>query len=455
MITGRDNFDLLNQHVYQAQSQQEDTSRRLEDLHRQLDAVRLELSGSYRQLAKLQLDELQAQQAISSLNETDQMIFGLVQNLKRSRLNLKEQIKASTSYQSQLNEQRQGLARQRDEAGEAMQRQLEQTHKRISETEAYRQQQEKTQQAVAVAKQAEEKATRAENESLEKGKPYEADRLFMYLWNRRFLTPDYRGGWLARQLDNWVARIIDFQRNRSNYYMLLELPRRLREHATKSQQAAQLEVQALQTMERQAAEADGILDLQAKIQDAEKQLKQVDANIAAEEARHQKLLAEEAEFNAGNDPLSQQIIDLQASALEKEPLATLYRRARATPPPEDDVLVGRIHQLSQKQEQIVGEINSLNTLLQQQQSDLGKLEEVRRRYRDNGYDAYNSRFPGNFSLGVLLGQMLGGLGNPDTVWGEIDRHHRSSGPPSDWGGSGDAGGGFGGGGGDFYTDDSF
>ena len=85
MITGRDNFDLLNQHVYQAQGQQEDKPGRLEDLHRQLDAVRLE-SGSYRQLAKLQLDDLQAQQAISSLNETDQMIFGLVQNLNAGRL---------------------------------------------------------------------------------------------------------------------------------------------------------------------------------------------------------------------------------------------------------------------------------------------------------------------------------------------------------------------------------
>ncbi len=276
-----------------------------------------------------------------------------------------------------------------------------------------------------MAQQAEEKATRAENDRREKGKPYEADRLFMYLWNRRFLTPDYPGGWLSRQLDNWVAKIIDFQRNRANYYMLLELPRRLREHAIKVQQTAQLEVQALQTMERQAAEADGVLDLQAKVQEAEKQLKQLDANIAAEESRHQKLLAEEAEFNAGKDPLSQQIIEIQASALEKEPLATLYRRARATPPPEDDVLVGRIHQLSQRQEQIVDEIQSLNALLQQQQRDLGELEEVRRRYRDNGYDAYNSRFPGDFSLGVLLGQMLGGLGNPDTVWGEIDRHHRA------------------------------
>ena len=86
MVTGRDNLNLINQHVYQAQTQQEDTSRRLEDLHRQLDALRLEMSGSYRQFAKLQLDELQAQQAITDLNETDQLIFGLVQNLKRSRL---------------------------------------------------------------------------------------------------------------------------------------------------------------------------------------------------------------------------------------------------------------------------------------------------------------------------------------------------------------------------------
>ena len=451
MVTGRDNLNLLNQHVYQAQTQQGETSRRLEDLHRQLEALRLEMSGSYRQLAQLRLDDLQAEEAISQLNEIDQATFGLVQNLKRSRLNVKEQIEASVAKQQQLEEQRKELARQRDEAGEAMQRQLEQTHKRISETEAYRQQQERTQQALAMAKQAEEKASRAEKDRLEKGKPYEADQLFMYLWNRRFLTLDYRGGWFTRQLDNWVARMIDFQHNRSNYYMLLELPLRLREHATKVQQTAQLEVQALQTMERQAAEADGALTWQAKVQEAEKRLQQTDADIAAEESRHQKLVAEQAEFNAGKDPLSQQIIDLQVSALEKEPLASLVQKARATPQPEDDVLTARIHQLSQRQGQIVEEIQSLNNILQQQQGKLGELEEVRRRYRENGYDAYNSRFPGDFSLGVLLGQMLGGLGNPDTVWGEIDRHHHSSGPAGgDLGSSGDFGGG-----GDFYTDDSF
>jgi DNA repair exonuclease SbcCD ATPase subunit len=459
MVTGRDNLNLINQHLFQAQTQQEEASRRLEDLHRQLDANRMEMSNGYRGLARLRLDDLQAGEVIAHLNETDQMLFTLVQNLKRTRLNLKEQLEASLARQRQLEGQRQELERQRDEAGEARQRQLEQTHKRISETEAYRQQQERAQKAVTVVKNAEDKASRAEKDRLEKGKPYEADRLFMYLWNKRFLTPDYRGGWFTRQLDNWVAKIIDFQRNRSNYYMLLELPRRLREHATKVQQTAQLEMQALQTMERQAAEADGILALQSKVQEAEKQLKKLDADIEAEEKRHQQLLAEEAEFNAGTDPLSKQIIDLQSAALAKEPLPSLYQKARATSRTEDDVIVAKIHQLQQQQDQIGEEIKSVNTILQQQQRNMGELEEVRRRYRQGGYDAYNSRFPGDFTLGVLLGRMLEGLANPDTVWGEINRHHQTSGPAGgmggDFGGSGEISGGFGGGGGDFYTDDSF
>jgi hypothetical protein len=459
MVSGRENLDLISRQVYQVQTEQQEISQRLEDLHRQLGAIRLEMSNGYRELAKLRLDDLQAGQVISHLNETDQMIFTLVQNLRRTRLALKEQIEASMSRQRQLEEQRKELQQQRDEAGEAMQSRLEETHKRISATEAYRQQQKRAQDTEAVARHAEEKASRAEKDRLEKGKPYEADRLFMYLWNRRFLTPDYRGGWITRQLDNWVAKIIDFQRNRSNYYMLLELPRRLREHATKVQQTAQLEAQALQSMARQAAEADGILELQAKVQEAEKQLKDVDAKIEAEEISHQKLLAEEAEFNAGTDPLSRQIIEVQAAALEKEPLPSLYRIAQSTHRPEDDVIVARIHQLRQRQEQIGEEIQSLNALWQKQQRNMGELEEVRRRYRQRGYDSYGSSFPGDFSLAVLLGRMLEGLANSDTVWGEINRHHRSAGPPGGWGGDfggpGDIGGGFGGGGGDFHTDDSF
>jgi chromosome segregation ATPase len=393
------------------------------------------------------------------LDETDQVVVNLLEKLKGARSNLDEQIKASVAHQQQLEAQRKELEGRRDEAGKAMQEQLEETRKRLQETEAYRQQQQRVQEAAAVVKNADEKASRAEQDRSDKGKPYEADPLFMYLWNRRYLTPDYRGGWFSRQLDAWVARLIDFQRNRPNYYMLLELPRRLREHATKVQQTAQLEFQALQAMERKAAEADGVPALQAKVQEAEKQLKQLDGDINAEEARHQELLQQQSGLHAGTDPITQQIIDLKSAALEKETLPSLYQQAKSTPRPEDDVIVAQLQQLQQQQSQIEAEIQSLNNLLQQRVRDLGQLEEVRRRYRQNGYDSYNSGFPDNFSLGVLLGQMLGGMMNSDTVWREIGRHQQSS-PQGGGYDGGDAGfgdvGGFGGmGGGEFRTGGEF
>jgi chromosome segregation ATPase len=459
MIPGRDNLQLINQHIYQAQTEQQQAGARLEELQRQLNALRLKTSEAYRALAKLRLDDLQASQIISRLDETDQVVLKLLEKLKDARNNLDEQIKASVARQQQLEAQRQELEHRRDDAGKAMQNQLEETRKRLLDTEAYRQQQQRVQEAAAVVKNADEKATRAEQDRADKGKPYEADPLFMYLWKRRYLTPDYQGGMFSRQLDAWVARLVDFQRNRANYHMLLELPLRLREHATKVQQTAQLEVQAQQAMERKAAEADGILGLQAKVQEAEKQLKQLDADIAAEEARHQELLQQQARLNEGTDPLTKQIIDLKSAALEKETLPSLYQKARATPRPEDDVIVAQLQQLQQQQSQIEVEIQSLNTILQQRVRDLGQLEEVRRRYRESGYDSYNSNFPSNFSLEVLLGQMLGGMMGSDTVWREIGRHQQSSPPVGDYGG-GDAGfGGFGDsggmGGGEFRTGGEF
>jgi chromosome segregation ATPase len=459
MIPGRDNLQLINQHIYQVQTEQQQAGARLEELHRQLDALRLKTSESYRALAKLRLDDLQASQLINRLDETDKVVLNLLEKVKQTRDSLDEQIKASVAKQQQLEEHRKELERQRDGAGEAMQQQLVQTRQRLQATEDYRQQQKRAQDAAAVVKNADEKATRAEQDRIDKGKPYEADPLFMYLWNRRYLTPDYRGGWLSRQLDAWVARLIDFQRNRPNYYMLLELPRRLREHATKVEETAQSEAQALQDLERKAAEADGVPALQAKVQEAAKQLTQVDADIAAEEARHQELLQQQSGLHAGTDPLTKQIIDLKSAALEKEPLANLYQEARATPRPEDDVIVAQLQQLQQQQSQIETEIKSLNNILQQRVQDLGQLEDVRRRYRQNGYDSYNSSFPDNFSLGMLLGQMLGGMMNSDTVWREIGSHQQSS-PQGGGFEGGDAGlggfGGFGGmGGGEFRTGGEF
>lgn len=461
MITGRDNLQLINQHLHQAQTEHETAGLRLGELHRQLNALHTETTERYRQLARIRLDNIQAGQLVSRLDESDQAILKLLEQLKGTRRDLQEQIQAGTSRQQQLEERRKELERRRDEAGEEMRHQLEQARKRIVETDAYRRQQDRVRELSAVAGHADEKASRAEQDRLEKGKTYEADDLFMYLWKRGYLTPNYQAGWLTRRLDGRVAKCIDFARNRVNYHMLQELPRRLREHAVKAQQTAQLEAQALQTMEKQAAEAAGISSLQAGLQDIEKQIKQHDVEMEAEVARNRRLLQDLNALNTATDPVSKQVLELQVAALQREELSKLLLEARSSPRQEDDTIVARLQQIRQEQHRINSEIQSLNTYLQQQERNLRELEELRRRYRDNGYDAYDSHFPGSFSLGVLLGQMLQGLMNSDTVWGEVGRHHqggRHGGGWDDWGGGpggfDDAPGDFGGSG-DFRTGGGF
>ncbi|HEV2559996.1 MAG TPA: hypothetical protein VGU45_15355 [Microvirga sp.] len=85
----------------------------------------------------------------------------------------------------------------------------------------------------ATARAAHEKAAQAEADREEKRRPYEADPLFMYLWRRRYGTRDYAAGPFVRYFDRKVAHHIGYEAARVNYALLLALPDRLREHATR------------------------------------------------------------------------------------------------------------------------------------------------------------------------------------------------------------------------------
>jgi hypothetical protein len=92
--------------------------------------------------------------------------------------------------------------------------------------------------ADAVAAEAEKKAEASAAELGAKRKPYDEDRLFAYLWRRRFGTAQYAGGNFTRIVDRLVADFIGYSNARPNYAALIEIPLRLKEHATARREAA-------------------------------------------------------------------------------------------------------------------------------------------------------------------------------------------------------------------------
>ncbi len=451
MLSGRDSLAIFNQRINDARGQIDGAHHQLKTISERLAVIRQKEAAQYRELARLRLDEIAAGKLINGIDGTDRAVLRLLAQKVEALDQLNNDIDTSLDRQNRLSENRENRESQRDEAFETLQSKIAETETQLETLTAYKEQKAHWQTAVTQSQNADEKADQAETDRTEKGKPYEKDSLFMYLWRRRYLTPDYEGGWLTRSLDGWVAKLIDFEEARPNYFMLTELPVRLREHADSLKQSVEDEASALHVLEAEAAEKNGIPSLQASLDVAEKQLHQIDDDIESEEKQHAELLHSRSLYVAGEDEFSKQAIELQVGQLKRKTLSDLYRDARTTPTPKDDVVVTRLGELADDEKRLNGDIEALKSTERQNQGVLKEMERLRGWFRRQNYDSHYSKFPSGFTLGVLLDQLLRGALSGDRLRERIQREQQFKRPRKQRKGGGwiDFDGGFGGGGGGF------
>src|SRR5690606_22276373 len=86
---------------------------------------------------------------------------------------------------------------------------------------------------------------------------------------------------IVRSLDGWVARLIGFTEARANYYMLLQLPERLGEHAERLKAAAEAAEGALEAVWRARAGKAGLTRRRDLLEEKRAALAGMDEAIAA------------------------------------------------------------------------------------------------------------------------------------------------------------------------------
>ena len=468
MINGTDQLAIINQHINTAHSGLDAIHKRKESANQRLVQLRNQMTEEYRKLARFRLDELTANRVVSQLDETDRVVLKLLERRAQALQELDSAIEQSSAQQVPLNEEREHTIRKRDDLVKQIDEHAADIKSQLSRQEFYQEQEKRVAEATAKAERADTKAAQSEADRDEKGQPYRDDPLFIYLWKRRYLTPDYTGSGLTRSLDGWVAKIIKYADARSNYYMLTELPVRLREHADRQKEMAAQEVQKLHDMEAKALQVEEIIHNRSALEVAQKALEKIESRIEADEENHDALLQQRSTFSSGADDIFRQAIELQLSEIKHDSLANLYMKAKMTPKPDDDVIVGRIRDLQQEEKSIAQEIKDLQAQENQQQLTYRELEDLRRQFRRSGYDSRHSYFPGGFELAALLGMLLSGRTSGRDVWGRIDREQKFRRPrtprgfgggifPGGFGGGSRGGGGFGGGmgGGGFRTGGGF
>ncbi|SHM14529.1 coiled-coil domain-containing protein [Roseibium suaedae] len=486
MLNGRQTLASLDQAMTDLRREETELDTRIERSTRSLADLRSRQNDGYRELARFRLDNDAADGLTRRLDDAAREVRRLMEKRTSDFATLNAQLREKETAQADLNKSRSSLSETREQLAGRMDDLMEEVDKVLETDAAFMTQSAKAEAAARTAEAATDKAQRAIADEEEKGKAYLDDRLFVYLWERGFGTPDYASTGLIRSLDRWVARLIGFEGARANYAMLTRIPEKLAAHAEKCRVAAAAEQDVLAAMSRQKLADTAGEDLAGRIEETNAQIAALDKQLEDLEPVIATLTQALHEFSNGEDDNFKKAEEQLSGSLRGDDLQDLWREALATPSPEDEKIVRRLEDLADQIEAVERDIRQDRELQRDITARRAELASVAQNFRRNGYDDWDSTFSDNSLTTVLLGELLKGAITGADYWARAQRSHKrrkpkgakvgfpgGSGLPRGMGGgfggpsrgsSGGSSGGFGGGGfktgggfggGGFKTGDTF
>jgi hypothetical protein len=393
---------------------------------------------TYQSLAKLRLDELASNEIESILSHADQTALNMLEKREAAFQKLIDKI---NNIEQEITEIQLKRDHQESIVNECAEQLITAENKAQTELESnseYQDQLQVAQKADAVADRAEDKTELSEQTRAEKGIPFENDALFMYLWGRKYGQPEYKANPLSRFLDGWVARLCKFEEARKNYWMLLELPKRLQEHADSVRANADNELLNLQSLEDAMAAKHGVPELNHDLHQKEEQLRAIDLNLEEVEESLNQSFEEKGKFTSGEDEHYLNAINEIAKVFQRKDIYELQRLSNRTLDREDDHLVSITADLKEEEKDLQEDIHSNRLRQKDQMKRLRELEQVRSQFKSKRFDDFRSGFTNGGLIEAALGEFLKGVLNNRELWRMIERsqRHRDVGAWPDFGSGG-------------------
>ena len=456
MISGRDALLQIENAIAGIRDDENRLDATLASVTQEAERLRLEQADAYRALARVRLDSLSGEKVTGTLDRAEREALKVLAEKRRTLEELTRRRGEATKALKQAQTRRHGIAGRLEDVVARMDALRDGTQARLATDGAWVAANQKVVEAEEIARKADAKADQAEADRASKGAPYEADRLFMYLWANGFGTSKYAAGPFVRFFDRKVAKVCGFIEARPNYAMLLEIPLRLREHADRKA-AMVAEVTAARTaIERAGLVADGFEALEVEFAAAKAEIEAGNAGIASVQTDLAALDASHGALVGGDDPEIGRALEGVAESLASTDLKTLWAQAYATPTPEDEKIVQRIENYAEAISRAEAEIAETRATVRDVAQRRAELEATRDRFRTSGYDRPGVTFNNESMLGNIIGGIIGGIVSSPELWRVIlggyqapRRHDGNFGGGGDWWSGGGGGGSWGGGGGGF------
>jgi chromosome segregation ATPase len=408
--TVRDDIDRLDQNLTRL------TESLTENLSQQSRVIN--------EIARVRLMEIDTGQLEASLTAADLNAKKILSERAQQIVSIEQEISALKQQLEQAESQRKSLLHIANGVSKELADNEAIIQTALKDDAVYLMQFERASKAESITTEALQKSQIAQSDMDKKDEPYQNDKLFMYLWNRQYGTPDYAGGVFTRALDNWVAGLIKYERNRVNYWNLQEIPKRLAAHAERVKSEADDEFMALQALEKKALAEAGVPAIQQRLDNARQTLDEQDDRIEEIERLLRDTIEQRARFASGSDEYTQQSLKCLSDAMAHKDVFEIDRYVRATLSPVDDELVRELHHFKDNYEDNEDDLADLRRAHAAKIGKLKELESVRHNFKNNRYDDIRSGFANEALIQSVLGQFLQGVVAGADVWRVIQRNQR-------------------------------
>ncbi len=438
MISGHQTLGYLDQglssvrkEINRIDSELNHVSEALHDNHRQQAAA-------MKELAKIRLDEITQGSFLGEVDAADQKALALLEDRNRAYKKLEAKINKTTKALTKCEKDREAALKTVNVKAQAI---IDCEHKIQADLESnktYQQQLQIARKVDGIAEQAEEKAKLAERDREEKGLPYESSSLFMYLWKRKYGTPDYQANTLTRFLDRWVEDLCNYDQFRVNYWTLLEIPKRLRAHAEAARNDSEQALEKLELIETKKAGQAGLPELQVQHTDVIKIVDGIDDDIEHQEDELNQLLKQRTEYIEAKDSFMEESLKIVSTALSNKSVYELNHAANQTISNQDNLIVRELAELDEQHMDLEEQLSDQRRMHEAKLRRLQELEGVRRQFKNRRFDDVRSGFGNEGIISSMLGQFLNGLIGSGELWRVLQRlqRHRDVGAWPDFGSGG-------------------
>jgi hypothetical protein len=426
MWTGRQTLASIEGAISKLHREQGQLEAALRSAVSETERLRAERGQSLRELARIKLDEMAAGRLVGDLDVGERRARQILDDYRLRIAAAAEQCDALQKEVSQAEAARHAASAQVETALDEVEDTRAQAEASVQATEAWQNAKTARDKAEAIAVEAERKAADSHAELGTKKKPYDEDPLFAYLWQRRFGTTHYVGGRIARAIDRMVADFIGYDSARPNYAALIEIPQRLKEHATAQREGVQKPQALLADIERHAMIEAGVDAKEGILAEARHKLAVIDDTVEKKREMLRKVDETRAALVMGTSDLAyNEALNTIASADASDNLANLYSEARRTPTAADEGVVARIEEIEGNIAKTEAEITLLRRGALELSRRRSEMEQVREQFRRTGYDHPRSTFNNGDGIADVLKGVVEGAIRSGILWDILHQGHRS------------------------------